>query len=78
MEEVRDVFKKGEFELLALSEAKLKESGEVSWCGVKGIIAGVQERERDREGVAILLNDVLHSVVIDFGCYSSRIRIENF
>ena len=29
--------------------------------------------ERAREGVAILLNDVWHSTVVDFGCVSSRI-----
>ena len=29
--------------------------------------------ERDREGVAVLLNDVWHSAVIDFGSVSSRI-----
>ena len=29
--------------------------------------------ERAREGMAILLNDVWHSAVIDFGCVSSRI-----
>ena len=29
--------------------------------------------ERARHGVAILLNDVWHSAVIDFGCVSSRI-----
>ena len=29
--------------------------------------------ERAREGVAVLLNDVWHSAVIDFGCISSRI-----
>ena len=53
-----DVFRKGKFELLALMETKLKVNGEVSWCGVNGIIASVQEMERAREGVAILLNDV--------------------
>ena len=37
------------------------------WCGVNGIISGVQEME----GVAILLNDVCHSPVVDFGCDSS-------
>ena len=47
---------------------KLKGNGEVPWCGVNGIIAGVQEIERAREGVAILLNDVWHSALIDFGC----------
>ena len=44
-----------------------------SYHGVNGIIAGVQEMERDREGVAILLNDVWCSAVIDYGCVSSRI-----
>ena len=66
-EEVVDIFKEGKFELLALTETKLKRKGEVSWCGVNGIIAGVQEMERAREGLAILLNDVWHSAVVDFG-----------
>ena len=68
-----DVFREGKFEWLALTETKLKGKGEVSWCGVNGIIAGVQEMERAREGVVILLNDVWHSAVVDFGCVSSRI-----
>ena len=29
--------------------------------------------ERAREGVAILLKDVWHSAVVDFGCVGSRI-----
>ena len=33
----------------------------------------VQQRERAREVVAVLLNDVWHSAVVDFGCVSSRI-----
>ena len=33
-EEVVDVFRKGKFELLALTETKLKGNGEVSWCKV--------------------------------------------
>ena len=59
--------------MLALADTKLKGNGKVSWCGVNGIIATVQEMERAREGVTILLNDVWHSEVIDFGCVSSRI-----
>ena len=51
-----DVFKEGKFKMLALTGTKLKGNGEVSWCGVNGIIAGVQEMERAREGLAILLN----------------------
>ena len=53
-----DIFNEGKFELLALAETKLEGEGEVSWVEVNGIISGVQEMERAREGVAILLNDV--------------------
>ena len=72
-EEVVNVFREGKFELLPLTEMKLKGNGELSWCGVNGIIAGVQEMKRVREGVAILLNDVWHSAVVYFGCVISRI-----
>ena len=68
-----DVFREGKFELLALTETKLKGNREVSWCGVNGIIAGVQEMERAWEGVVILLKDVWHSALADFGCVSSKI-----
>ena len=68
-----DVFREGYFKLLALMEIKLKGDKEVSWCVVNGIIADVQEMERAREGMAILLNDVWHSVMIDFGCGRFRI-----
>ena len=52
-EEVVDVFREGRFELLALTETKLKGKGEISWFGVNGIISGVQEMKRAREGVAV-------------------------
>ena len=52
-----DIFREGKFELLALTETKLKGNGEI-WCGVNCIIASIQEMERAREGVAIVLNDV--------------------
>ena len=48
-EEVVDVFRKGKFALLVLTVTKLKGNGEVSWCGVNGIIAGVYEIEKDKE-----------------------------
>ena len=70
---MENIFKEGKYKLLVLTETKLKRKGEVSWCGVNDIIAGVQEMERAREGVAILLNGVWHSTVVDFGCVSSRI-----
>ena len=53
-----DVFRERKFELVVLTETKLNGNGEVSWFGVNGILADVQEMERSREGVAILLNDV--------------------
>ena len=56
--DVVNVFRKGKFKLLALNETKLKGDGKVSWYGVNGIISCIQEMERAREGVAILLNDV--------------------
>ena len=59
--EVVDVFKKGKFEFLALMEKKLKGKEEVSWSGVNVIFASIQEMERARERVAIMLNDVWHS-----------------
>ena len=58
IEEVVDIFREGKFKLLALTETKLKGNREVSWFGVNVIITGVQEMERAREGVAILLNNV--------------------
>ena len=51
----------------------MKEEGEVSWVDVNGIISGVQKMERAREGVAILLSNVWHIVVVKHGCVSSRI-----
>ena len=51
----------------------MKGKGEVSWSGVNVIFAGVQEMERAREGVAVLLNDVWHSAVVKYRCVSSRI-----
>ena len=41
---------------------------------VNVIIAGVQEMESAIQDVAVLLNDVWHNEVVDFGCVSSRIR----
>ena len=64
-EEVVDIFREGKFRVAYLDRMKLKGNGEVSWYGGNGIIA--------REGVAILLKDVWHSAVLDFGCVSSRI-----
>ena len=40
---------------------------------MKGIIAGVQEIEKARESMAVLMNNQWHSSMIGFGCISSRI-----
>ena len=63
-EKLVDVFRKGKFKFLALTETKLKGNGEGSWC---------EEIERDREGMAILLNNVQHTKVRDCRCVKSRI-----
>ena len=55
------VFRKGKFELLALTETKLKRNREISFCGVNSIVADFQEIEVAREGTAILSNDVWYS-----------------
>ena len=39
------MFLKGKSELFSLSEKKMKGNGEVSWCGVNGLSADVQETE---------------------------------
>ena len=67
------IFKRGKFELLVLKEMKLKGMGEVSCYGVNVILTSVQEMERAREVVAVLLNDVWHSAVVKSGCVSFRI-----
>ena len=46
-----DIFKKGKFKLLALTETRLKGKGEVSWGGVNVIFTGGREMERAREGL---------------------------
>ena len=53
-----DVLREGKLELHALTETKLKGNGEASWCEINSIITSVQEMERAKEEVAILLNDV--------------------
>ena len=73
-EEAVDIFKKGKFQLLPLTDTKLKGKGEVSWSGVNAIFTCVQEMERAREGVAVLLNDVWHSALVKYGCVNSRIH----
>ena len=39
---------------------------------MNGIIAGVGEIERARDGVAVLMNYVWHCAMTEFGCVTSR------
>ena len=50
-EEEVDAFRKGKFELPALTVRKMNGNEEISWFRVNGIIAGVQEIEIARKGV---------------------------
>ena len=59
--------------MLALTETKLKGKREVSWSLVSVIFAGVQEMERAREAVNVLMNDIWHSEMEKYWCVSSRI-----
>ena len=76
--EVMDVFRKGKFDLLAVTETKMKGKGEIKWCDVKCVRAGVEENERGREGVAILMSDLWYKAMVDFVCVSPRILMVKF
>ena len=53
---MEDIFRKGKFELLALTETKIKENGKVPWGNVRSVSASVMEIERAREDETVLLN----------------------
>ena len=76
--QVMDVFRRGRFDLLALTETKLKGNGEDEWCGVKCVYAGVEKNERAREGVAVLMSELWHKSLVNFVCVSSRILMVKF
>ena len=65
---VGEHFQRRKVRVACLDRDKIEGNGEASWCKVNGISAGVQEMERAREGVAILLNDMWHSEVVDLMC----------
>src|SRR6201990_823295 len=72
-EEVGIVMKEKGFDVLALTETKLKGKGEISFGMYKGIYAGVNERVRAREGVAIVMKDMWWSCVKGSGNIGARI-----
>ena len=58
------------YDVLSLSETKLKGNGMIEWDGVK---AGVRERGRAREGVAVLMNEIVWQDMVEYKEVSSRI-----
>ena len=72
-EELGIVMKEKGFDVLALTETKLKGKGEISFGMYKGIYAGVNERVRAREGVAIVMKDMWWSCVKGSGNIGARI-----
>ena len=69
IDKVVDILRMGKFELLALTETKIKGNG----YRMNGIIEVVQQIEMARSGVAVLMNDKWHRTVTDIQCVSSRI-----
>ena len=61
------------YDVLALSETKLKGKGEIDWEGVKGIKSGIVGRERAREGVLVLLSERFWKNVREYKEVNSRI-----
>ena len=55
--------------MLALTETKQKGKGDVSRYGVSSINVGVLQTERAWEGVAVSINGVWNSGVMDFGSF---------
>ena len=68
---------KGRVSIACLDGDKIERKWRIIMVWSNGI-TGVQEMERAKEGVAVLLNDMWHSAVIDFGCVSSRILMIKF
>src|ERR1700755_1264346 len=56
-EEVGVVMDQRRLDILALTETKLKGEGDLAFGKYKGMYAGVNERVRAREGVAIVMRD---------------------
>ena len=60
--------------MFTLTSIEMKRNGEISCCGVNDIHVRIQENERVREGVTVLLKNVHYRiVVIVFWCIFSRI-----
>ena len=56
-EEIGIMFEERGLDILALSETKLKGSGEVEFGKYRGMFSGVNERGAAREGVALVMKE---------------------
>src|ERR1700755_3177614 len=72
-EEVGVVMEERKLDILALTETKLKGEGDLAFGKYKGMYAGVNERVRAREGVAIVMRDEWWSCVKARGRMGARI-----
>ena len=70
---VIQVMRERKYDVLALSETKLKGNGLIEWDGMKGVKAGVGERGRAREGVAVLMKEIMWQDMVEYKAVNSRI-----
>src|SRR5215469_6455729 len=72
-EEIRVMFKDEGTDILAVCETKLKGKGWVQFGGSRGLMSGVNERVRAKEGVGLIMKNELWELVFESRCVSSRI-----
>ena len=76
--EVEERFKCYKFDLLGLCETKLKGKEEFDWNGIHGVRTGVEQGERAREGVALLMSDKWYEKINLYECVDARILMVKF
>ena len=72
-EEIGIMFKDEGIDVLAVCETKLKGKGWVQFGDSKGLMSGVNERVRAKEGVGLIMKNELWKLVYESRCVSSRI-----
>ena len=70
---VIQVMRERKYDVLALSETKLKGNGMIEWDGVKGVKSGIGERGRAMEGVAVLMNEIMWQDMVEYKEVDNRI-----
>ena len=72
-EEIGRLCERRKIDVLALSETKLRGRGEVAFGSVIGRISGVNERDRAKEGVGIIVRDEWSECIKEWKEVSSRL-----